>query len=382
MSKIGQTIARYTLGKITKKPVHINQPKIVKPKKTSRLPKKKIGIISDVHGNLSALESALSEMRSKGTETLRCLGDFVGYGGDPVECLNIIRTLKSGYVCGGNHDLALRHSIGGDEALKALEIDDQVTVYDQLIGYNMNKVAARTVYLSAKEVEKLPKQQREEIVRFLKGLPDIIQIGNNAKGIHGFKEDPKNSIGLKYVIPHHLIDRYGIENKQTIADPARIILNSKLFDDNTRAIFTGHVHIPFGFYISKDGHISDTYVPGDDPEDQEEMARERERRKKRGEDAGGLIGRMILRPGERIVVNVGAIGISRRQELDILQNAWGYRTEDFPQGMPILPGYYVTFDGATIEFYEFYYDYTRTFAGISDKKMPNIFLGETYDDAA
>lgn len=62
------------------------------------------GIISDIHGNLEALEAALEELR--GVDAFLCLGDIVGYGPDPGECLDRVRALPRLICVAGNHDLA------------------------------------------------------------------------------------------------------------------------------------------------------------------------------------------------------------------------------------------------------------------------------------
>lgn len=61
-------------------------------------------IISDIHGNLVALETVLSAATGK-YDTVWCLGDIVGYGPRPNECVELVRELASLSVM-GNHDLA------------------------------------------------------------------------------------------------------------------------------------------------------------------------------------------------------------------------------------------------------------------------------------
>jgi predicted phosphodiesterase len=51
----------------------------------------KIGIISDAHGNLEALNSSILFLKDK-TDFLAVLGDTVGYGPDPEECINTVMT--------------------------------------------------------------------------------------------------------------------------------------------------------------------------------------------------------------------------------------------------------------------------------------------------
>jgi len=66
------------------------------------------GIISDVHGNLEALLAVLEKIKSydKKIEKMICLGDIVGYGADPGECIRITREI-SDVILAGNHDFAV-----------------------------------------------------------------------------------------------------------------------------------------------------------------------------------------------------------------------------------------------------------------------------------
>ncbi len=66
----------------------------------------KYAILSDIHGNLEALQSVLAEVRRRKVEKYICLGDIVGYGANPNECLELIRSLNPVAVL-GNHDAAV-----------------------------------------------------------------------------------------------------------------------------------------------------------------------------------------------------------------------------------------------------------------------------------
>jgi diadenosine tetraphosphatase ApaH/serine/threonine PP2A family protein phosphatase len=66
----------------------------------------KIGIYSDVHGNLEALEAVLSAFSAEGISRLWCLGDLVGYGANPNECIARARETTESFVL-GNHDAAV-----------------------------------------------------------------------------------------------------------------------------------------------------------------------------------------------------------------------------------------------------------------------------------
>jgi len=81
-------------------------------------------IISDIHGNLEALQAVLRECHMAKIETLLCTGDIVGYGANPKECLSIVRQFKVISVA-GNHDWAvggrLDFSHFTDDGKKAVE---------------------------------------------------------------------------------------------------------------------------------------------------------------------------------------------------------------------------------------------------------------------
>ena len=45
------------------------------------------GLISDIHGNLEALEAVLETLAKEGVDAYLCMGDIVGYGANPKECI-------------------------------------------------------------------------------------------------------------------------------------------------------------------------------------------------------------------------------------------------------------------------------------------------------
>ena len=66
----------------------------------------RIGIISDVHGNLEALEAVLNAVQADDVEHVIHLGDLVGYNANPRECLHLVQERRITSVL-GNHDLAI-----------------------------------------------------------------------------------------------------------------------------------------------------------------------------------------------------------------------------------------------------------------------------------
>ncbi len=66
-------------------------------------------IVSDIHGNIESLERAFARIGPE--DHLLCLGDIVGYGPNPNECVEMIRARAKGAVL-GNHDLAALENFG------------------------------------------------------------------------------------------------------------------------------------------------------------------------------------------------------------------------------------------------------------------------------
>ncbi|TKJ41524.1 metallophosphoesterase [candidate division LCP-89 bacterium B3_LCP] len=66
----------------------------------------KLALISDIHSNLEALTAALEAVERFKPDELICLGDIVGYGADPGECIELVRNHTSRVIM-GNHDAAV-----------------------------------------------------------------------------------------------------------------------------------------------------------------------------------------------------------------------------------------------------------------------------------
>ncbi len=67
--------------------------------------KMKIAVLSDIHANLPAFQAVLREVAESGADQIMVLGDVVGYGASPAECVELCGELMVRGVM-GNHDLA------------------------------------------------------------------------------------------------------------------------------------------------------------------------------------------------------------------------------------------------------------------------------------
>jgi diadenosine tetraphosphatase ApaH/serine/threonine PP2A family protein phosphatase len=63
------------------------------------------GILGDIHANLSALETALDALDELAVDRVLSVGDVVGYGAAPRECIDLLREVRA-HVVKGNHDAA------------------------------------------------------------------------------------------------------------------------------------------------------------------------------------------------------------------------------------------------------------------------------------
>jgi predicted phosphodiesterase len=93
-------------------------------------------IISDIHANLAAMEAVLEDARGQ-WDQIWCLGDLVGYGPDPNECVALLREYDHLALC-GNHDWAVLGKLDvnsfNDEAQKAIywtrdQISEETRLY-------------------------------------------------------------------------------------------------------------------------------------------------------------------------------------------------------------------------------------------------------------
>jgi predicted phosphodiesterase len=110
----------------------------------------RIAIVSDIHANLPAFEAVLRHAAAAGRiDVLWCLGDTVGYGPHPNECVALLRRYEHRAVA-GNHDLAVCGKMGTEE---------------------FNEAAAAAAHWTA---EQLSAGARE----YLQGLPMVVGEGD------------------------------------------------------------------------------------------------------------------------------------------------------------------------------------------------------------
>lgn len=66
----------------------------------------KLAVFSDIHANIEALQAVVDDFHEQRIDRYICLGDLIGYGPNPNECIDLVRSLPNVVVILGNHDAA------------------------------------------------------------------------------------------------------------------------------------------------------------------------------------------------------------------------------------------------------------------------------------
>lgn len=161
----------------------------------------KRAILSDIHGNLEALEAVLADLTAQGVTSIYCLGDIVGYGPNPRECVD--RVMNFDVCVLGNHD--------------------QGALFDP---EGFSSGAERAIFWTREQLED-PAGDVEQARRrwqFLCELPRQVR-QDHLLYVHGSARNPLN----EYVFP------------EDIYNPRKL---NRIFSFIELASFQGHTHVP------------------------------------------------------------------------------------------------------------------------------------------
>jgi len=156
-------------------------------------------IISDIHANLEALEAVLADIRGQGITEIFCLGDIIGYGPNPCECINLVYSCNMCLL--GNHD--------------------QAALFDPE-GFNAS--AERAVFWTRRQLESKKGPDAEMRWEFLGELPRTFR-EPDFMFVHGSARNPLN----EYVFPEDIYNQRKMERIFSLVD---------------KYCFQGHTHIP------------------------------------------------------------------------------------------------------------------------------------------
>ena len=160
-----------------------------------------IALLSDVHANLEALQAILADLARHGAEAVYCLGDVVGYGPNPRECVDLV--MQCQVVLLGNHDQGAMFDPDG-----------------------FNPPAERAIFWTRGQLENPVdnKQAKERRWEFLAERPRSHR-EDGVLFVHGSARNPLN----EYVFPEDIYNQRKME---------------RIFALVERYCFQGHTHVP------------------------------------------------------------------------------------------------------------------------------------------
>ncbi|MFO0897131.1 MAG: metallophosphoesterase family protein [Pirellulales bacterium] len=167
----------------------------------------KRAIISDIHSNLEALEAVLQDIRAQGITEIYCLGDIIGYGPNPRECIDLV--MQCNVTLLGNHD--------------------QGALFDPE-GFNTG--AERAIFWTREQLES-PRGDPEQNARRWEFLGELPR-NRREEGllfVHGSARNPLN----EYVFPEDIYNDRKMQN---------------IFGLIEKHCFQGHTHVPGVFVQS------------------------------------------------------------------------------------------------------------------------------------
>lgn len=178
-------------------------------------------LISDLHSNVEALKAVLADIDAAGAKEIYCLGDVVGYGPEPRECLELVAK-NCKWVLLGNHEEGLLHASFGadfnDRARRALD-----WTRDALSSPSFPKEANYAFWSQIDEFGEVRKS-------------------DDAMFVHGSPRDPVR----EYVMPQDALDSG---------------MMGEIFEKIDRPVcFAGHTHVP-GIFAQSGGFKHQSELP-------------------------------------------------------------------------------------------------------------------------
>ena len=178
-------------------------------------------VVSDIHSNLEALTVVLDDIKKRGIKTIYCLGDVVGYGPNPSECLDLIIN-KTKWCVLGNHDYA---------------------VFYEPTNFNFGAEQASFWTREVLESEE-DKENRDRRWSFLGKLPmrQILKykIGSDSVPVDFVHASPRRPIN-EYIFPDDVYN-----------NPLKVRM---LFERIKHICFVGHTHMPGVFLDEPDFYL-------------------------------------------------------------------------------------------------------------------------------
>jgi predicted phosphodiesterase len=177
-----------------------------------------VAILADIHSNIEALSVVLDHVASKGINRIVCLGDIIGYGPNPRECLKLM--FRSEVAIMGNHEEAV-----------------------MFYGEDFNPKARASLEWTKDQLNSAEHDRTEnyDLWNFLGTMQQVVE-DEDTMYTHGSPRVPTR----EYVVPADIRNREKMEG---------------IFDLFQRVCFIGHSHVPH-IYTSDMKHASPESLKG------------------------------------------------------------------------------------------------------------------------
>lgn len=169
----------------------------------------RIAIISDIHGNLEALKTALADIKKRNIDKIFCLGDIVEKGCHAEECVNLVRE-NCEVVVQGNCD-----------------VDMDTSVYKTC----KHHISVELMHARVNWLNSLLSDQSKE---YLLNLPFCYEFYMSGSLIRMFHAHPEKRTGV-------IINEDSYETKYRMFEPSENTVSQEVAD----VVIYGHLHAPF-----------------------------------------------------------------------------------------------------------------------------------------
>ncbi len=199
-------------------------------------------ILSDVHGNIEALTAVMEDIDKRGVDRIVCLGDVIGYGASPHECLDI--AMKRFDVCLlGNHEWAVLHEPEGFNPIaeKAIEWTRWQVRQKEYTRFLSGLVSARleghVLYVHGSIRDPLMEYVREAedyeaLQRAFKTLREEFKLFDICFTGHNHRAFLTTEVGMIY--PHEVISRFHVKGERLYVSVGSV---GQPRDDDPRACY-------------------------------------------------------------------------------------------------------------------------------------------------
>lgn len=177
----------------------------------------KIAIISDIHGNMEALDAVLKDIEKQNCDKIFCLGDIAMAGPEPLKLVKKIKEM----------------SLNENFVIIQGNTDEKLGTYDK----NFEEILDKNIPVMANAYRADLKELSDDDKKFLSSLPEKLILKEN---------------GVKIMLCHGSPRK----NDENITTDIDLNLLQKITNDvNADVIFCGHTHVPCGFVTENEKTI-------------------------------------------------------------------------------------------------------------------------------